>query len=259
MALEVIPTGGGNATADSISIPQTDLAAFGVTAAEMTNDATGLARSVWGIVKAVQAFNFDMALGISKPASASLSITPDNFTNRTYSLTIQKYVDLSDGSNGVVPLPISGTNSGVGGFALTDIFSNAVKVAAAGAVANESVLIPTADLTAIDSTITHGPLDITSGQDNRNVLSAMYEAMAETIELRSGTTASAFVTLNRGSLGLITTIPAAYIDGTNPTSNLSPVNVADGQVALLSKTHTISIQTEDDDSNDTIDVRVVTS
>ncbi len=259
MALEIITTGGGNATADSIVIPQTDLAAFGVTAPEMTADDTGLARAVWGFLKAVQAEDLSAALGFTKPASPTVTKIEGQFDNRSYSVTIQKYVDYQDGANGVVPLPTSGANSGLGGFALTDIFPNAVKVAAAGAVAAESLLIASADLTAIISSINHAGIDITAGQDNRELLGAIYEMFAEQLSLRDASTASAFIGLARGNLGQVAVIPAAYIAPSDPTSDLDATNASDGQVAVLSKTHTVTIQTEDDLSNDTIDVRVVTS
>lgn len=259
MALQLVPSGGGTADADGIVIFQTDLAAFGVTDAEMVNDSTGLARAIWGFLKAVQAFDMSALLGLTKPANVNPSVSPDGFLNRTYSVTAQKFVDYTDSSLGVVPLPTSGANSGLGGVALTDIFSSAVKVAATDAVATSALVIETADLTAIDSGIIHASLDITSGQDNRNVISAIYEMFNEQIALRNASTASAFIASSRGTLGLIQTIPATYIAATDPTSDLSSANVTDGQVALLSKTSAVTIQTEEDVTNDTIDVRVATT
>lgn len=259
MALQLVPSGGGTANADGIAILQTDLAAYGVTDAEMTNDATGLARAVWGFLKTVQAFDMSSLLGVTKPNTVTPTVTVTGFFDRSYTLSFQKYVNLTDSISGIVPLPTTGANSGNGGVALTDIFPNAVKVAAAEAVASSALVIATADLTAIDNGITHTPLDITSGQDNRGVLTSIYEMFNEQLALRDASTASAFTASSRGTVGLIQQIPAAYIDATNPTSDIDPADVAGGQIGLLSKTASVTIQTEEDLSNDTVDVRVVTA
>lgn len=259
MGLDIIVSGGGNAVEEGIVIPQVDLASFGLTVAEVTADDTGIARCIWAILKAVQSFDVSSALGLTKPALPAFSIVAGNYTNRSYSLTVQRYVDYVSGNSGAVPLPTVGANAGNGGFALTDIFPNAVKVATSGPVADASVVIPASDLNNVDNSITQGSIDITSGQDNRNLLSAIYEAIAETTAVRSASVASAFTSLTRGTLGLIPTIPADYISATDPTSGLVRDNALDGQIALLSKTHTLVVQTEDDESNDTTDVRVATS
>lgn len=258
MTLQIIPSGGGTATADSISIPQIDLAAYGVTDTEMVDDATGLARAVWGVLKAIQDFDTSSLLGFTKPANANVAVTSGVF-NRTYSITVQRYIDFNSGNNGVVPIPTTGSNNGVGGFALTDVFPNAVKVSATDAVAASAILIPSADITLIQSDVNHGNIDITSGQDNRNLLGLIYEALTSQLDLRSTTVASAFTTLARGVSGAAGLVPATYIDSTNPTSGLVADNVSAGQVVLVNKTTTITIQTGEDLSNDTLDVNVVTS
>lgn len=258
MALELIPTGGGTATADSISIPQTDLAAYGVTDAEMTADNTGLARAVFGVIKAVQAFDMSSVLGMTKPGNPGKAISGGLYINRTYSLTSTWYVNLSDSSTGVVPLPSSGANSGLGGFALTDIFPNAVKVAASAAIGASALLIPSADLTPYDASITHGSIDITSGQDNRLLTASIYRFMVDGLDLRSATETSAFIASSESNPSL-QTVPANFIDATDPLSGIDPVDVADGHIALLNKTMSLSIQTEEDLTNDTLDVRVATT
>ncbi len=259
MPLQIIPSGGGNATADSISIPQVDLASFGVTVPEMTADDTGIARALWGFFKAVQSEDLSAALGVTKPALPPVSNVASLFDNRSYSLTTQKYIDFQNGSNGVIPLPTVDSNSGVGGFALTDIFPNAVKVAANDPVANAALLIQSADLTSIISTITHAGIDITSGQDNRELLATIYESLANELSVRNTSTASAFISLNRGSLSQVQTIPPAYIASNDPTSGLNRNNALNGQVGIFSKTTTLVIQTEDNLANESIDVRVVTA
>ena len=258
MAIQIVPTGGAVAAADSLVIPQTDLAAYGLTAAEMTADATGEARSVFAFLKGMQDADLTGILGLSKPALPSKSIAAAIYTNRTYSMTMQKLVDSTADTFDVVPVPSGGANSGVGAISVVDVFPNASKVASAGNIANPSLAFDFADLAALESGVSYAGTTVSAGQDHRLLLMAIYKYLATGLSVRDASTASAYIALSKSAFS-ISGIPATWYSATDPLSDISASDIADQNLALLSQTTTITLQTTEDESTDTFDVRVVTA
>lgn len=260
MAIQIITSAGGNAGADSVSIPLTDLTGFGLTSAELTDNALGKARGKWAIFKRLQSVLSAASglLGLSVPANPAFSTPSVNRVTYAYSLTSQFLVDKVEGTLSIVPLPDGGANDGVGGIAIADIFPGASKVSASASISGAAILIPTADLILQDANLSHSGLNLATGQDNRGEIFSLFNALIAESSTRSGTLASAFTSRSFGSL-TSATIPAAYIAQTDPTSGIDPDFVTSGSVALLSQTASISVEASISVTGDTIDVNVITS
>lgn len=254
MTIQIVPTGGAAATADSLSISQTDLAAFGLTAAEMTVNDNGFYRAIFALLKAFQAENLTGKLGIAHPATPQETRAGTGLTNRVYTANFEYYNKFGQNSLLPIPLPTSGTQNGLGGIAIADIFANATKVAATTNVANPAVLIPTADLLPYGSP-SHGSLNPAGGQDNRAWFSALYAYLADNIPLRTASVASAVIARTRTVSNL--SIPANYTQTTNPVSGISSSDLP--LITANTISYAITIQTIDSNSSDTFDVNVVTS
>jgi hypothetical protein len=101
-----------------------------------------------------------LALGVnvSRPSTTTLSWS--------YGFTGQFY-ELRNGSSPLAPLPVpvSGTNSGVGDFSIADIFPSAAKVASGATVSGSGVLIESAPLNR-QGAPSHASLSVSG--DNRS-------------------------------------------------------------------------------------------
>jgi hypothetical protein len=253
MNLEFYPSS-GTATDDVLWTPLADL--VGVTTSNLSTgtDASKAGNAVWGLLK--QIYNVVSPssfapLGISVGYSESKPAI--GLTTRTFSLTAQYFSDIAAQSVGMLPVPSTGTNSGIGKFAIVDVFPNAAKVSAGGAVSAAGIGIKTAALVNYGSPA-HSNLNPASGQDNRNWFAALYNYFVDGgLDLRvTGTTQSAFTSLTQQSSGL--TLPSAATATTNPTTGILAAQLI--RSFSNQRTFTVSIETQDDLTADTISVRV---
>ena len=255
MTIETFGSSGGTATNAGVFIPVADLP--GVTASELSGGtaAQQIANAVFGIVK--QIYNT-----ISPSSFAALGITVANseakpsvgITTRTYSLTGQYIADIDAQSVGPVPVPGSGTNSGVGKFAITDVFPSAALVAAAGSISGAGIVVETAPLVNYGSPA-QGSLNPASGQDNRNWLLALYNWFVDgglTVRV-SGTTQSAITTASR-STPVNSQLPTNATASSNPTTGVNAAAL--NRIFVSSVTYTIAVETIDDQTTDTFSVNV---
>lgn len=112
-----------------------------------------------------------------------------NLINQTYTVTVNYVADLSDNTIDVLPLPVSN----VGAVNLDDVFPGAVTVAAAGAVAGAGIVVPTALLQAYGGPA-QGDIDVTT--DSRDWLNAFALYIADNVNIRSASVASAVTAAN---------------------------------------------------------------
>ena len=226
MAIQVLPSGGGTASFNGVFIPVGDLENGGISGASefASGEATALKRdkALFAISEVTNAYITALAAGLALGVSVG---TPNKQSlNWTYSFTLQTY-ELRNGSTPLAPLPVpvSGTNSGVGDFALTDIFPNATKVASAASLTDSGVLIETAPLTRHGSP-SHASLSLSG--DNRSYLNAFFRWMASNSEVptRTGSVASA-VTNKNAAAPTIFSLPTAATAATNPTTALSSADL----------------------------------
>lgn len=221
MGIQIFPAAGGTASFDGIFIPVGDLLNGGIEGSVEFADVEPAAlkrdKAMFAVSEVVTAYIAGLAAGLA----LGISVTRPNTAsvNYTYGLTLQLHEVLGSGNPlAPIPVPSTGSNSGVGDFAFTDLFPNAVKLAAAADPAASGVSIETASLAAYGAPA-HGSLDLAT--DCRMVLGALFRYMASSADLpvRSTTEASA-VTSKTASNYVSFTAPAAYTADTDPTSGL---------------------------------------
>jgi hypothetical protein len=248
----------GTAVADGVFIPVTGVS--GLLAAEM---ASGVAADV-KLSKAVYAL-LEKAYTILSPsvfnklgftaAKASPAGSGTDLINQNYSFTAQKVANYDTDTLSMIPLPSTGTFSGLGKFAIGDLFAGAAKVSAGDAIASAGFLIPTALLTAYSS-LTHAGLTVSGVSDNRDWFHALLDWLGNSVALRSATVSSA-ITSRSASSPSATAPSGTLISTTNPTSALS-ANETD-RYAVLSKSYSITVQLALNSATQTFDVNSVTA
>ena len=226
MAIQILPSGGGTASFNGVFIPVGNLISGGISGSSefAAGEATALKRdkALFAISEVISSYIAGLAAGLALGVSVG---TPNKQSlNWTYSFTLQTY-ELRNGSTPLAPLPVptSGTNSGVGDFALTDIFPNATKVASAASLTDSGVLIETAPLVRHGSPA-HASLSLSG--DNRSFLNALFRWIASNSEVptRTASVASA-VTTKTASAPIIFSLPTAATAATNPTTALSSADL----------------------------------
>ncbi|MEE3716285.1 hypothetical protein V2H45_05955 [Tumidithrix elongata RA019] len=246
----------GNATNDGVFIPVAALP--GVLATELAAAqpaTTKLSKAIFAILNQIYdtisptTFN---ALGFTA-SKANPSGAGTDLLNQNFSFTAQKLINFDTDTVSQVPVPSTGANTGLGKFSISDIFAGAAVVAAAGTVAGAGIVIPTSLLLPYTS-LTHAGLTISGTSDNRDWFAALFDFLGNDLPVRSSTVASA-VTARTASAIAATTIPAAYVDATAPTSGIL---VADLPArGLVSKSYSLTIQLILDQSSQSFDVNSV--
>jgi hypothetical protein len=186
-------------------------------------------------------------------AKASPAGAGTDLINQNYSFTAQKVANYDSDTMTMIPLPSSGTNSGLGKFAIADLFTGAAKVAAGGAIAGAGFLIPTALLTAYSS-LTHAGLTVSAVSDNRDWFHALLDWLGNSVALRSTTQASAITARTAGS-PTASAPSGTLIATTNPTSGLLAAET--DRQAILSKSYSITVQLVLNSATQTFDVNSV--
>jgi hypothetical protein len=168
--------------------------------------------------------------------------------NITFTSTTTFISNKGDSTLSLIPLNLTSD----GALLVTDIFPNAVKVAAAGAVAEAGVLIPSADLVGFGG-IAHNSLTLATS-DGRKWLSSLMSYLFENLVLQTASVASALLTKSR-TLGQLD-IPTSATQATSPTTGLSSSSLNLYTAITDSLAFTIQIIINNDD---TVDVNHVVS
>lgn len=221
MAIQIFPTAGGTATFDGVFIPVGDLLNGGIEGAVEFADAEPAAlkrdKAMFAVCEVVTSYVANLAAGLA----LGVSVTRPNptTTSYTYGMTVQLHEILDSGVPfAPLPVPSAGANAGVGDIAFTDIFPNAVKLAAAADPLASGVLIETASM-EFHGGPDHATLNLAG--DARATLGAMFRYLASSTDLplRSTTEASA-VTGKSVPAYSTTTLPAAATATTDPTTDI---------------------------------------
>lgn len=247
----------GTAVADGVFIPIAGVS--GLLATELAASEAAdvkLSKAVYALVE--QAYTILSPTTFKKlgftVAKASPSGAGTNLINQNYSFTAQKVANYDTDTLSLIPLPSAGSNTGLGKFAIGDLFAGAAKVSAGGAISGAGFLIPTALLTSYSS-LTHAALTVSGTSDNRDWFHALLDWLGNAVALRSATTSSAIV--SRSASNPSATAPSGdLIATTNPTSDLLASQV--DRYAILSKSYSITVQLALNSSTQTFDVNSVT-
>jgi hypothetical protein len=255
MAFSII-TSSANLAADSITIPLSTLDSFGLSSGERANTPADVQRAIFSALKAIQSESFTSVVGLAKPGAPTQANPAVNLLNNTFSLTQTLVADLTAQPNtiGLIPLPTAGTNNGIGGIGVADVFAGAAAQASGTSVTNV-LAIPKADLSPFGFAPANGT-NFASGDDDRNFFSALlqYLATSNDIALRTATVSSSVVARSLTAPGA-GTLPANATAATNPTTGIS----ADSRVLPIASTFTITFQQAINQVNETVDINFVTA
>ncbi|AFY39887.1 hypothetical protein Lepto7376_3711 [[Leptolyngbya] sp. PCC 7376] len=250
-----VAAGGGNGVPAGLFLPIAVLPGvvageFGAGESQATKEGKALLAMSNALFDYYTANSTNLVGLLATRAKASASDVLDNIT---FTFQHQYVSKLSDASFGQIPLPAAGANSGVGGFAVQDIFAAAADVAAEGAISGEGVVIPYADLSAFGGS---APAGITAGNDNRDLIAAMNRAMADLVVVRDATNASA-VTAATQANSISFTLAAAATATTDPTTGLVAGELDKISTVQMSTSYTVQVALNQ--SAQTFDVNVVTA
>lgn len=240
----------GSATNAGVFIPVADMP--GVDAAELAageSTASKEGKTLLSLVNAtLAAVNAVSPLGLTMVQSNNSNSGP-NLIGLNFTMTWSKLIDVGADTVSAVPLPATGANTGLGGLAILDVFPNAAKVAAAGAVSGAGVVISDAGLAVYGA---DAPT-VQAGDDDRKWMSALFDHMADADVRETGVTESA---VTSAALGLIaaTTIPESYYAAIDPTSGISAADLP--KLGLVDRSTTLQIQVQLNQSTQSFDVVV---
>lgn len=185
----------------------------GVSTAIKTSKAfAGILNTIDRIVNAM-----DNPLSIT-PSQGSPTGTGSGLITIQYTGSVDYVLNIETMEIEFVPAPATGTYSGQGAIAIADIFPDAEIVTATGAISGEGLLIPWADLATLGVTTT--PSNIAVGQDNRNILAALYKYIQTVATIRATGIVSAITATSEGNITR-KIVPTDWTDATNPRANVS--------------------------------------
>jgi hypothetical protein len=237
---------------EGVFIPIGDLP--GVEASEFANadpQEVKEAKAVLGLLNAINNNLPNAALGLTitrNTGSGGLDLT-----NNAFSITSQLYADHETKTLDTLPIPNTGSNSGVGDVSIDTLFPNAEKIATDDAISGEGFLVPTADVER------HGAPDhasIVLSDDSRLWVQGLAEWLSVNLEVRTASQESAITARTRSNTQAVT-LPTAATDSTNPTTGLSASDL--NKISVFSHNYAVTIQTKMDQSTQKFDVNVVTA
>ena len=248
-----VAAGAGNGVENEIFIPASDLiGSFTLDDAEpKVNYARGLLMFSEKLASVMSPVSF-LKLGQTANPKAGTGTGDLHSFTFTFSSTVYSSTDPSAGLNNasVLPIPTSGLNSGLGDYLLTDIFPNAVKVTAEGAISGAGISFVVADLEE------YGSGDFASinlASDARQLMMSIWQDLAFNQLVRAaGTTSS--ITASTLSGTTQTTINATQLEENNGTIGLPSTSL--DNIIAASRTSSWTIQTLLDSSTNSYDVNV---
>jgi hypothetical protein len=166
-------------------------------------------------------------------ASRTQTSVADRIVNWAYSFTSQKVAKQADSSFGVLPLPSIGTNNGIGGIEINDIFANAAIISAEGGISGEGVLIP--------NNMIIGNATPALNADKRDYFEGLLTAVSNGgVTLRTASVASGITAISNPSNYTGFALGATATDATNPTTGLVASDL--GKIATVQKAVAYTVQ-----------------
>ncbi|MEG3437294.1 hypothetical protein V0288_09200 [Pannus brasiliensis CCIBt3594] len=171
--------------------------------------------------------------------------------SQTFIATFTTVFDNTDNTAYPIPVPTAGTSNGKGILKITDIFPDALAVAASGAISEAGVVIPHTD---VDMYGAESTTAVDNDTQSRKWFAAVFRMLFDTIPQReAGVTQSA---LTVKALNEITQYDLADSDtaSTNPTTGLSSSELT--MLDIYSRSIQFSIEYLINEVTQTFDVRV---
>ena len=252
----------GTATAAGIFIPRDNIA--GLTAnTELAASESKIAKDckfLAGFLASLQStIALNRANSSSKSTALGFTVTKSNPTGvgqgifaQTFTASIAQAIDYSTGTFYPIPVPTTGTKTGLGVLKITDVFPDAVSVASAGAIAEGGILIPHSE---VDTYGAVAATDPTNDTHSRQWFAAMIRYLFDEIPIRVATTTPSALTAK--TLGDIAEfgLPDDAFTSPNPSTALSEASVTVNDV--YTRPISFVIQYLLNELTQTFDVRIV--
>lgn len=254
MALQFFDAAGATVTETGLFIPVGALP--GLTAAELASsvpEATKVARFLFSFGKKLYS-----ALSPASLPKLGYTVGRADTSNaidtisRTFSYSITYVINIFTKIIEPLPLPLVGSNLGLGGFQYEDISSGMMTRLTSGNIPSAGVFIPTSDLTS-SWIYEDTPIDVFQ-DDARQFVAALFAYVSSQVPTRTATVASAVTAKNRSNPTL-GTLPANAVATTNPTTRLDPAQI--NNIVLVNYSWSYTVQTVDNQTNETFDVNVI--
>lgn len=242
------------ASGDGVFIPPSNLGGF--LAAEMANAeplATRLGKFFYAFGKQLASFRLNNPDVVGFNSTRSEVVVEDRFgvKQKVFNFQFQQVTDDRTGLIQFPPAATSGIRAGLADFAFTDVFPNAVKVAAGATTSGAGVLILSSAID-LESTLNHASINL--GGDCREYVRALLSAAFTNRPLRTAETASAVVAASYGSSS-VGAIPATWTQALNPFTNLAASDTR--FMSVLNRTISFTIETIENEDTQTFDVNSI--
>lgn len=244
----------GNGVSAGIFFPRAVLP--GITAGEFADsepDNTKEAKAIFALfsksASVVSDTNFN-SLGLTIARDPAVGVRAGVYTEALVT-TVQWMADFAGNTITMLPIPSTGTSSGLGDFAIQDIFPTAAIVAAEGAISGEGVLVPFDELARhACPTLTN----IATGQDNRIFFASLASLAAEKAVVRTATVASAITAKSKSATPVGVNLTTTQLSAANPTVGLTEADRP--TISVFRHTYTISIERIDNLETEKTEVNV---
>ena len=242
-----------NATHDGIFLPLADLPGL-----ELSDLSLGVGvlegKLAYALLNSVfETVGLITPLGFPTPEKSDPQGTGTNRYTEQITLRIYRLLDLRTQTISLPSLPTTGTYQGQGGLTLTDIWPGAAYLETGDSSGGAGVLIPDAWLADYGATGGDPALD------SRGWVAAFLVALNHTVAVRSPSVASAITRKTDPTtirlLGL--TIPAEWVDATNPTTGIAPADLP--YLRLVQEAVAIEYEILTTPDTQTYEVRVATT
>lgn len=260
MTLQFLPEA-GTATSAGIFIPRANLNGLTIDGELATNEPSDTKQCKF-LAAFLSTFQTILTANRSDPNSLAtglgFTLAKGNPTGsgqgrfqQTFTATFTTVFDNTNNTAYPIPVPSAGTNNGKGVLLVTDIFPDALNVAAGGAISEAGVVIPHADVDLYGAETT---TDVANDTQSRKWFASMFRMLFDSIPLRAtGVTLSAVTvkTLNDITQYTLTESDTA---ATNPTTGLSSAELT--MLDIYSRSIQFTIEYLIDETTQTFDVRV---
>jgi hypothetical protein len=250
-----VTAGSGNGVPAGVFFPRASLP--GITAGEFADSETDNAKeakSLFAIFSKAAKYQVDNSftpLGISIVRDPAIGVSAGVATEALVT-TVQWMADFTSASITMLPIPTTGTSSGVGDFAIKDIFADAAIVSAGGAISGEGVLVSFTELARhACPTLT----DIDTGEDNRIFFASLASLAVEKSVLRSTTVASAITAKVKSATPTGINLSTTQLNAANPTVGLTEADRP--TISVFRHTYTVTVERADNLETEKTEVHVI--
>jgi hypothetical protein len=249
-SLEIFVTSGNTASA-GVFIPLSDL--LGMTTVELETTGTTLeGHLAYAFLNALHSGLKDSgSLGFPEISKLAPTGAGENRFSEGVTLNIQRLIDLRTGNIGLIPLPTTGENAGLGAVLLVDIWPNCELLLAGISTGEPGVLISHNWITAWGGTIPS-----VLANDARSWISAFIVALVHSLQRRTTAIPSA-ITRKTDTTAIRVTgsaVPQEFYDATNPLAGILETDLP--YLRLIRESLTVEYEMVVNPANQTLEIYI---